>query len=749
MTQEEFFSRYTYSPRTDKLGGGAFGTVYKAYDNVLNKYVALKVAEVKTIGDKEFSLKDEFRAVQDLADHPNIASYDKIYTFEQPNGLYDYALIQYYKDGNLSNLVEKQGLSFEQKEDIAVQILQGLQFLHNHNVVHRDMKPSNVLIHRHDISGRYIPKIADFGLSKKIDLTGRSRLANSFGGGTLKYSSPEQLKGEPIKHNTDLWAWAVMTVELLTGKYPFDVPNVNTTSFDYENKLYDNILNNDLSADISGLPQKWQQVLRMCLEKDVAKRSSDIGALLSILNVPQPHSSAAKTQILPGNKTQVVAVPQPSPQPKQQPLPEPVMEATPTPLTSAPVAPAPSKKNNWLWFLLIPVILAAGYFGFKNYGKTETSESKKIAPSEARALYQKVHDIQISGDFSRLYEVYTDPMERHFNLENPSLDKVISELKDYRVKWQETKMDILSFQETAPNEYEYHISYSVRKVETGKIFDYDIRGKIKYKDTDTGYRIYSISDLKTDRNNQDFTYTTSVFKEAGSSGNGYTLDFNSEILIFEDLKNELVLDYLYKDVLPGAGFANWTKANFKEAQKQQFHAELNDLAEEEPIQSDSTSAAMYNYISSTNMTLKSIDQNFFCVEVFYDSYTGGAHGMQTVNYKNIDYKNNNIVSLSTIMDTQKVPWNTLLRNCLSNFSKDSGGASFSETDLFEPEKLTFTDNFYFDNQSLYMVYNPYEIAAYAYGIIEIRIPFSEIDEYMNDDFKQKIKESKKINLKKK
>lgn len=66
MTQQEFFKRYTYSLREDKLGGGSFGTVYRAYDNVLDKTVAIKIAEVKTFGDKTFSLLDEFDAIKGL-----------------------------------------------------------------------------------------------------------------------------------------------------------------------------------------------------------------------------------------------------------------------------------------------------------------------------------------------------------------------------------------------------------------------------------------------------------------------------------------------------------------------------------------------------------------------------------------------------------------------------------------------------------------------------------------------------------
>ena len=95
-TQKEFFTRYEYNIRTDKLGGGSFGTVYRAYDNILDKEVAIKVAEVKEIGGKTFSLKDEIKAVSNLPAHVNIDHYEKeVHQFEMPNGVFDYAIIQY------------------------------------------------------------------------------------------------------------------------------------------------------------------------------------------------------------------------------------------------------------------------------------------------------------------------------------------------------------------------------------------------------------------------------------------------------------------------------------------------------------------------------------------------------------------------------------------------------------------------------------------------------------------------------
>ena len=107
MTQQEFFKRFTYSVSTDRIGGGGFGTVYKAKDHVLHRTVAIKVSEVKTTADgqKTFSLKDEFEALNHVPKHPNIANYEEFYSFEMPNGVFDYAVMQYYPDGNLSNAI--------------------------------------------------------------------------------------------------------------------------------------------------------------------------------------------------------------------------------------------------------------------------------------------------------------------------------------------------------------------------------------------------------------------------------------------------------------------------------------------------------------------------------------------------------------------------------------------------------------------------------------------------------------------
>ena len=284
MTQEEFFDRYTYDVVEDRIGGGGFGTVYKAYDNVLHHEVAIKVSEVKkTANGKVLSLKDEIEALSGLPDHPNIANYekDKLFTFKTSQGVFDYAVMQYYPDGNLSNAIAiKPGLTDEQKEDIALQLLEGIGFLHKHKVVHRDLKPSNILIVKHE--GRIIPLITDFGLSKATGMGENSVFSNSFGGGTPRYSSPEQLQGKPLRLNTDLWSYGAILYELFTGEQLFTAGSgaANTAQADME--IYNKIVNGNVKS-LGKMPEMWRKVAERCLVVDPTKRAKDAAELFAII----------------------------------------------------------------------------------------------------------------------------------------------------------------------------------------------------------------------------------------------------------------------------------------------------------------------------------------------------------------------------------------------------------------------------------------------------------------------------------
>ena len=305
MTQEEFHKRYQYNPNTDCLGEGGFGKVYKAYDTHLDHYVAIKMAEVKPHLE-EVRLRKEVEVISKLPTHPNIAHYDVCYTFSTFAGEYDFGVLQYYEQGNLQQLLTDKQLTYEQKDNLLKQILEGIVFLHSHGIIHRDLKPQNILISLNR-KGEYIPKITDFGISKKLDVNKSSVFTNSLAGvGTLAYASPEQLCGLTIKKNTDLWSFGVIVCYVFQGKLPFNLGNVSITSEAGRIELYKQITNGKLDSSVNELPTQWYKVVNKCLVVDVEKRI--ISTLECVELLAEKVSAFIKTTLDIEEKTQVKQV---------------------------------------------------------------------------------------------------------------------------------------------------------------------------------------------------------------------------------------------------------------------------------------------------------------------------------------------------------------------------------------------------------------------------------------------------------
>lgn len=270
MTHEQFQQRYRYNPSTDTLGEGGFGKVFKAYDTHRDRWVAIKIAEVKA-GLEQVRLKKEVEMVNRLPSHANIAYYEESYTFSSFAGEYDFGILQYYEAGNLQQLLEKTHLSFSQKEAILTQLLEGIAFLHSHGIIHRDLKPQNILIVNRN--GEYIPKITDFGISKQLDINKSSVFNNSLAGaGTLSFASPEQLGDKTIRKNTDLWSFGVIAFWLLTGKLPFNTGGHASTSEAGRLELYKQINSGIKPSLLNGIESKWQQLIGRCLIVDAESR---------------------------------------------------------------------------------------------------------------------------------------------------------------------------------------------------------------------------------------------------------------------------------------------------------------------------------------------------------------------------------------------------------------------------------------------------------------------------------------------
>jgi len=139
-----------------------------------------------------------------------------------------------------------------------------------------------------DSRGNYIPKIADFGLSKSIYESDLSNITNSFGGGTLDYSSPEQLYGHPLRPNTDLWSFGVITYEVLSGKKPFSSDDISGNPEAKRRAIYQKIVHALLPADVNDCPVPYGDVIRLCLIKDPKQRVKKGEDLIEFLKNPTP-----------------------------------------------------------------------------------------------------------------------------------------------------------------------------------------------------------------------------------------------------------------------------------------------------------------------------------------------------------------------------------------------------------------------------------------------------------------------------
>lgn len=277
MNQATFFNRFQYDRMADFIGGGGFGKVYKAYDTVRDRWLALKIAEVRA-GQENLSLQLEVERSQSIPEHTNIAHYEACFRYELANGPHDFGLLQYYPEGNLSQLLERVDLTIEQREGLAKGVMSGLDFLHQHGMIHRDLKSSNILIARR-VGGEYVPKITDFGLSKQLAPDQQSAVDNSFVGGSNYYAAPEQLRGDKLDKNADIWSLGVVLYELFTGELPFRPDRTGQQPEADRQDILRKIKNGFLPEGIKKIAEPWQGIIRACLQADPKVRAKSVAEL--------------------------------------------------------------------------------------------------------------------------------------------------------------------------------------------------------------------------------------------------------------------------------------------------------------------------------------------------------------------------------------------------------------------------------------------------------------------------------------
>src|SRR6267142_3553583 len=207
---------------TEKLGAGGMGIVYKALDMTLERTVALKFLPdgVAVSDEDKKDLLREARAASGL-DHPNIGV---VHGLEESEDRQLFIVMQYYEGETLAHKISRGMIPVRESLDLAIQVARGLNAAHAHNIVHRDVKPSNVIITREKVA-----KIVDFGLARVVASVSATQSISSTG--TLPYMAPEQILGEAIDQRCDIWALGVILVQMITGSHPFIRPNKGAMTF--------------------------------------------------------------------------------------------------------------------------------------------------------------------------------------------------------------------------------------------------------------------------------------------------------------------------------------------------------------------------------------------------------------------------------------------------------------------------------------------------------------------------------------
>src|SRR5213592_296557 len=199
-----------------KLGSGGMSTVYLARDSTLERWVAVKVMhrEMSDQPDQIERFRREARAVAQLS-HPNVVAVIDA----GEDGGYPYIVLEYVEGETLKQRIDRLGrLPADEAVAYAIEVGRGLAAAHARRMVHRDVKPQNVLI---DSDGR--AKVTDFGIAHALDVDGMTITGTIMG--SSNYIAPEQARGEPVDEQSDVYSLGCVLYELLTGEVPFDGDN--------------------------------------------------------------------------------------------------------------------------------------------------------------------------------------------------------------------------------------------------------------------------------------------------------------------------------------------------------------------------------------------------------------------------------------------------------------------------------------------------------------------------------------------
>ncbi len=319
----------------ERIGKGGMATVYKAYQAALDRYVAIKVLPAILVQEDGFLARftQEARAIARLR-HPNILT---VFDFGEAQGL-AYIVMEYVEGGTLKQCLG-QPLDLDMALQVVRQVGAALEYAHSQGVLHRDVKPSNVLMGKGDWL-----LLSDFGLAKMAE--GSLALTKTgVGVGTPEYMAPEQAEGLSYDHRVDIYALGVVLYEMVTGRLP------------YEAETPIGVIMKKLTAPLplpralnSALPEGVERVILKALARDPADRYARVDGMVKALEAAVAGAAPVEA-----------ARPAPAPAPPPLVAPPPPTEAVPAlPVVAWPAVPRRYLRSAALLAGLAVVLLCLG-----------------------------------------------------------------------------------------------------------------------------------------------------------------------------------------------------------------------------------------------------------------------------------------------------------------------------------------------------------------------------------------------------
>ena len=247
-----------------RIGTGGMSDVYKAMDHKLNRYVAVKVLKAEFAENKSFvtKFKAEAQSAAGLV-HPNIVN---VYDVGDEDGLY-YIVMEIVEGITLKHYIEKKlRLSVKEAISIAIQVSMGLECAHNSHIIHRDVKPQNIIISK---DGKV--KVTDFGIARAA--TSDTITSNVMG--SVHYTSPEQARGGYSDEKSDIYSLGIVLFEMLTGRVPFDGDTTVAIAIQHIQEPMPSP-----REYVNDIPVSVEQIIYKCCEKNPDRRYSSMTELI-------------------------------------------------------------------------------------------------------------------------------------------------------------------------------------------------------------------------------------------------------------------------------------------------------------------------------------------------------------------------------------------------------------------------------------------------------------------------------------